>query len=137
MKNLDEFIDNALKQTKEIPISQEWTDSIMRQISDIKNCDKLSEQFFKPKNFALLGFTDKIISAIKAQSSTFVFPKFAKYFGVFATAACLTLAVYINLESRFFVPTVSEADYAQMTEMLDEINSTYILIAQESIYDLY
>ncbi len=136
--NIEEFIESELKKPAG-EISKDFSDSVLSQISAIKKRDADMDALFAMKQFPLPGFCDRVMEAISNLSSFKIFyTRAVKFCEALAAAAGLaaTMFVYYDIGKANSEAVLTESDYAQISEITDEINSTYVLLAQESVLDI-
>ncbi|MBE6413762.1 MAG: hypothetical protein E7035_04325 [Verrucomicrobiaceae bacterium] len=131
---------NKLFKEAKVQASAEFVDKVMANISIAKEqeekLDTLCDRLFKQtKVQARANFTDKIITQISKQKHYSTMEKIARYFAFVAMSACVMIVAWqYGFPNQY---TVSESDFAQMSDLDSEISNLSNLIYEQEFFDAF
>lgn len=137
--NTDKIIDMLLKKTPLEP-SVCFTDRAISAIADLKLADAVTEAKIdnllkKPCGIEAPRLADAVIAAISMQKGG-KFQTFMSWVTGSAVAACAALAIFWSAPGSNSAGIPSYSDYAQMSDIADEISALSVLLAQEEYMDI-
>ena len=137
--NTDKIIDMLLKKSPLEP-SVCFTDRAISAIADLKLADAVTEAKIdnllkKPCGIEAPRLADAVIAAISMQKGG-KFQTFMSWVTGSAVAACAALVIFWSAPGSNSAGIPSYSDYAQMSDIADEISALSVLLAQEEYMDI-
>ena len=131
---------NELLKNAKVQASAEFVDKTMANINIAKEqeekLDTLCDELFKKaKVQAPINFTDKTLRHISKQKHYSTMEKVARYFAAVAMSACVMIVAWQYGFPKQY--TVSENDFAQMSNLDSEISNLSNLIYEQEFFDAF